>query len=369
MLAICGIGLVVIVFVVLLSMSSGFKRALSSTGSTRNAIVVQQGSGSELTSGFSNQQAGRVIDDDRVARGKDGKPLASPEMVVLVNLNKRGTGTPTNVTVRGVTQKAFEVRNEIRMVQGRNFRPGLDEVIVGKRVQERFDGSDIGSKINIQKHDFTIVGVFSADDSSFESEVWGDFDILSPALNRAGGESSLTVRLADPRSVDRFNADIKANPELQLEMKQERQYYEDQAGPISKALLGLAIFVSVVMGIGAVFGAMNTMYAIVAARTREIGTLRALGFSRFSILSAFLLEALVLALAGGIIGCLLASPVNGFSAGAMGPNFSDLAFAFHITSKDLAAGLIFALVMGLIGGLLPAFRAAKLPITTALREA
>src|SRR5215472_9628732 len=190
--------------------------------------------------------------------------------------------------------------------------------------------------MRVMKRDFEVVGIFTAEGSSFESEVWDDFDVMRPAFNRAASVNSSTVRLADQRALDRFNADIKANPQFQLEMKQERKYYEDQAGPTATALLGLAIFVSVVMGIGAVFGAMNTMYAIVAARTREIGTLRALGFSRFSILSSFLLEALVLALAGGIIGCLLASPVNGFSAGAMGPNFSDLAFAFHITSKDLA---------------------------------
>ncbi len=370
-LAICGIGLVVTVFVVLLSMASGFKLALSSTGSTQNAIVVQQGSGSELTSAFTREQADLIAVDDRVARGKDGKPLASPEIMVLVNLTKRATGQPTNVTVRGVTPKAFEVRNEIKIVQGRNFTSGLYEIIVGRRIQERVDGLDIGSKISVMKHDFVVVGVFTADDSSFESEIWGDFEVMGPALNRAGGQNSLTVRLADPKSLARFNADIKANPQFQLEMKEERQYYSDQAGVTAAALLGLAMFVSIVMGIGAVFGAMNTMYAIVAARTREIGTLRALGFSRFSILFAFVLEAVFLALAGGAVGCLLASSVNGFASGTgfATPNFSELAFAFHITAADLRQGLIFALVMGIIGGLLPAFRAAKLPITTALREA
>jgi putative ABC transport system permease protein len=369
LLAISGIGLVVIVFLALLSMSSGFRLALSSTGSTRNAIVTLQGSTSELTSGLTMEHANLISVDSRVARGSDGKPLASPEIVIIVNQPKRETDLLTNVTVRAVTQKAFEVRNEIKIIEGRNFKPGLYEIIVGKRIQERVNGLDLGSKVSIMQHDFTVVGLFTADNSSFESEVWGDFDAMGPAFNRAGTPSSLTVRLADPKTLDAFNAWIKGNPQFQLEMKQERQYYEEQAGPVSKALLGLAIFVSIVMGIGAVFGAMNTMYAIVAARTREIGTLRALGFSRFSILFTFVLEAVFLALIGGLIGCLLAFPVNGVSAGAGGPNFSELAFAFRITLADLGAGLVFAIIMGFVGGLLPAFRAAKLPITTALREA
>lgn len=369
LLAIFGIGLVVIVFLALLSMVSGFRLALSSTGSTRNAIVTLQGSTAELTSALTLEQANLISVDSRVARSNDGKPLASPEIVIVMNLPKRETELETNVTVRAVKQQAFEVRNEIKIVEGRNFKPGLYEIIAGKRIQERVSGLDLGSKVNIMDHDFTVVGLFTADNSSFESEVWGDFDAMGPAFNRSGSASSLTVRLADPRTLDEFNIWIKGNPQLQLEMKQERQYYEDQAGPVSKSLLGLAIFVSIVMGIGAVFGAMNTMYAIVAARTREIGTLRALGFSRFSILFTFVLEALFLAMIGGLIGCLLAFPVNGLSAGTGGPNFSELAFAFRITPADLGAGLAFALIMGIIGGLLPAFRAAKLPITTALREA
>lgn len=369
LLAICGIAMVVTVFVILLSMASGFRLALRATGSTKNAIVVQQGSTSELTSGFTRAQADQIAVDNRVAVGSDGKPLASPEIVIVANMPKRSTGLATNITVRAVTQKAFEVRNEIKIIQGRNFTPGLYEIIVGKQVQDRVTGLDLGSKISLMKHEFQVVGVFTADGSSFESEVWGDLDAMGPAFNRAGTQNSLTVRLADPSTVDRFNADIKANPQFQLEMHQERQYYEDQAGFTASALLGLAMFVSIVMGIGAVFGAMNTMYAIVAARTREIGTLRALGFSRFSILFSFVLEAVFLALIGGVLGCLLSFPMNGFAAGTNGPNFSDLAFAFHITSQDITRGLIFALVMGIIGGLLPAFRAAKLPITSALREA
>jgi len=370
LLAIVGIGLVVTVFVVLLSMSSGFRLALRATGRPDNGIVVQRGSGSELTSWFTHEQANSIITDPRVAKGSDGQPLASPELVIVANMLKRETGQPTNVTVRAVTQKAFQVRTGIKIVQGRNFTPGLSEVIVGQRIQERMQGLDIGSKINIQKHEFTVVGAFTAEDGSFESEIWGDFDAMRVAFRRSDGQDSLTVRLVDAKTLPKFNEDIKADPRMQLEMIQERKYYEDQAGVVSQALLGLAGFVSFVMGIGAVFGAMNTMYAIVAARTREIGTLRALGFSRFSILFAFVLEAIFLALMGGFLGCLLSFPMNGFTAGTgFTASFSEIAFAFHITPADLVEGLIFALVMGIIGGLLPAFRASRLPITAALREA
>lgn len=369
LLAIFGIGLVVIVFVVLLSMASGFRLVLAATGSPANAIVTQQGSTSELTSFFTSEQANMIAVDSRVARAQDGSSLASPEMVIVATAPRRTNGMPTNVTVRGVTQKAFEVRNNINIVQGRNFKPGMYEIIVGKRLPDRVTGLELGSKMRVMKRDFEVVGIFTAEGSSFESEVWGDSSVMGPAFNRAGGQNSLTLRLADPRALDRFNADIKANPQFQLEMKQERKYYDDQAGPTATALMGLAIFVSIVMGIGAIFGAMNTMYAIVAARTREIGTLRALGFSRFSILSSFLLEAIFLAITGGLLGCLLSFAMNGFTAGAGGPNFSELAFAFQVTPRDIIDGLIFAVVMGFIGGALPAFRAAKLPITRALREA
>lgn len=370
LLAIVGIGLVVTVFVVLLSMASGFRLALRATGRPDNGIVVQRGSGSELTSWFTHEQANSIAVDSRVARGSDGQPLVSPELVIVANMLKRQTGQPTNVTVRAVTQKAFQVRTGVNVIQGRNFVPGLSEVIVGQRIQERMQGLDIGSRINIQKHEFTVVGIFTAEDGSFESEIWGDFDAMRTAFRRGDGQDSLTVRLVDAKTLPKFNEEIKADPRMQLEMIQERKYYEDQAGVISKALLGLAGFVSFVMGIGAVFGAMNTMYAIVAARTREIGTLRALGFSRFSILFAFVLEAVFLALMGGLLGCLLSFPMNGFTTGTgFTASFSEIAFAFHITPADLVQGLIFALVMGIIGGLLPAFRAAKLPITTALREA
>src|SRR5437588_10766868 len=369
LLAIVGIGLVVVVFVALLSMASGFQIALRSTGSEQNAIVVQQGSTAELSSSVSSEQANLIADDPRVARAQDGSSLASPEFVTIVALPHRIDGALVNVTLRAVTPKAFAVRNGITMVQGRSFRPGLYEIIVGKRAQERMRGLDLGSKVNLMRRDFEVVGVFTAEGSSFESEIWGDLEAMGSAFNRAGAQNSLTLRLADPGGLAGFNRDLRANPRFQLEAKQERQFYEDQAGPFSRFLLALAIFVSIVMGIGALFGAMNTMYAIVAARTREIGTLRALGFSRLNILATFVLESTSLALVGGLLGCLIALSFNGFGAATFGPNMSEIAFAFRITPRDLLAALMFTLSMGILGGLLPALRAARLPITSALREA
>jgi ABC-type lipoprotein release transport system permease subunit len=369
LLAIFGIALVVTVLVTLTAMSKGFQQALAETGSPDNGIIVQRGSGSELTSFFSREHRNLLEADERIARGADGKPLASPDIVIVANLKRKADGEPTNVTVRGVTPVAFQVRRGVAITAGRNFTPGLNEIIVGEKIARRMAGLDLGSRVAIQKRDWTVVGWFSANGSAFESEIWGDYDVMGPAFLRGGGQNSLTVRLKDPKTLHAFDQEIQANPQMQLEMKDERQYYADQSGPVSGPLLVLATFVSLFMGIGAVFGAINTMNAIVAARTREIGTLRALGFSRRSILGAFLIESLLLALVGGALGCLLAFPMNGYTAGTgQTQSFSEIAFAFRVTPGSVFAGLLLAVGMGLVGGLVPAIRAARLPITTALRE-
>jgi putative ABC transport system permease protein len=369
LLAVCGIALVVAVLVVLMAMAGGFRAALAATGSTGNGIVVQRGSGSELTSFFSREQRNLIEPDERIARDASGRPLASPEIVIVASFKRRTDGESTNVTVRGVTPLAFEGRTGIRVTRGRPFRPGLNEIIVGERIARRVVGLDLGQKVRIQRREWEVVGLFSAEGSAFESEIWGDYDVMGPAFQRSGGQNSLTVRLRDPLTLASFDADLRANPQMQLEMKQERQYYAEQAGPVSGALMALAGFVSIVMGIGAVFGAVNTMNAVVAARTREIGTLRALGFARLSILFAFIAESLLLALAGGVAGCLLAVPMNGFTtATGQTASFSEIAFAFRITPAACVTGIVFALVMGFFGGLVPAVRAARLSIATALRE-
>ncbi len=286
LLAVSGIALVVAVFTVLMAMSEGFATALRATGRGDNAMVIQRGSASELTSWVPLDQRQMIVVRDEVARGADGAPLASPEDVVVTNKPKRD-GEPTNITVRGVTPKASEVRSGIEIVQGRTFTPGLYEVIVGDKIARRAQGLDIGSMVKLQKHEWKVVGIFSSRGGAFESEIWGDADVMGVDFGRTGGSNSLSVRLkpgADVATLDRW---IRSNPQMQLQAVSEKKYYDDQAGPLAKVLRILANFVAMIMGVGAVFGAMNTMYAIVAARTREIGTLRALGFSRRAILFSF----------------------------------------------------------------------------------
>ena len=369
LLAIGGIALVVAVFIALGAMAAGFSVALSSTGSSDNGIVVQRGSLSEMTSGIAVDDANAIMVDPRIARSAQGRAMASPEQYVVIVLPKRTDGEPTNVTVRGVTPVAFDVRKEIDLVEGRRFTEGLEELVIGKQIRDRIHGLDLGATIRFQKRDWKIVGVFTAANGGFESEIWGDLGVMQAAFNRQGAYSSVTVRLANPASLTAFDADIRRNPQVQLQMKDERQYYADQTGIWGAAMWGLAIFVAVVTGVGAVFGAMNTMYAIVAARTREIGTLRALGFPRRSILFSFVLESVVLALVGGLIGCAIGSLANLMSAGSANATFSEIVWAFRVTPTILVAGLAFAILMGFFGGVLPAARAARMPITNALREA
>jgi putative ABC transport system permease protein len=368
-LALGGIALVVAVLIALTAMANGFRVALKATGATENAIVTQRGSGSELTSGFTRDNASMIMVDSRVARDNQGRPLASPEIMVVASLPRKADGAEVNVTVRGVSPMAFQVRKGLQIIRGRNFTPGLYELVVGAKAAERYRSADVGSTIKIQRRSWTVVGVFAADGSGFESEIWGDVDVMAPAFNRANGYQSLTLRLKDPASVEGFDKDLQRNPNMQVQMASERTYYEKQAGGTATALIALAVFVGVVMGIGAIFGAMNTMYALVATRTREIGTLRALGFSRPSILLAFMIESAFLALVAGIIGCVLALPVNLLSGATGGANFSELAFAFRVSGFWLVIAVIGAIFMGLIGGFFPAFRAARTPITSALRDA
>jgi putative ABC transport system permease protein len=370
LLAISGIALVVAAFAVLMSMSEGFAAALRTTGREDNAIIVQRGSASELTSGVPKDQRDQIVVDPRVARDKDGQPIASWELVVVISQPKATDGQPTNVTLRAVLPQTFDVRGGVKIVDGgRNFTPGLDEVIVGKRLLDRIRGLHVGGNVDYQRKQLKIVGAFTSDGGAFESEIWGDYNVLGAIFQRLSGSNSLVVRMKDPADIPALDRWIRGNPQMQLQALSERKYYADQAGPLASILKSLARFVSLVMGVGAVFGAMNTMYAIVAARTREIGTLRALGFSRSAILTSFVMESVFLALIGGAIGCLLAFPMNGFSTGTgQTQSFSEIAFAFKITPGIVMSGMGFAALMGLVGGLLPAARGARLPITSALRE-
>lgn len=369
LLAIAGIALVVTVFIILIALSSGLRIALAATGAPDNAIIVQRGANAELTSGVLRSNADVIAADSRVARTSAGRPAASPEIVVVATLPRRADGLESNVQLRGVSPAAFDVRANVQMVGGRTMQPGTTEVIVGRRVLERFASTDIGSTIRIKQRDWLVVGTFEADGSSFESEIWGALDVMASVFNRQGGFQSITVKLADPSQLPGWAEEVRANPRLPVDIKAERVFYEDQAGPVAGALLGLTVFVSFVMAIGAVFGAMNTMYAVVSLRTREIGTLRALGFARRSILLSFVLESTFIALVAGALGVLLALPANGLTTVTGNVTFSELAFAFRVTPRAVAGGMAFAAFMGLVGGLLPAFRAARLPILVALREA
>jgi len=367
-LAVLGIALVVAVLIVLSAMSAGFRATLGATGGERNAIVTQKGSQSELTSGLSLEAAATLAVDGRVARGAAGQPLASPEMVVVANLVRRVDGKPTNVLVRGVTPRAYDVRVGVRVVDGRRPAPGVPEIMVGRKIRERIGGLEPGQTVRLQRRDWRVVGVFESGGSGFESEIWGDADVMRQAFNREGGWQSLTVRLVDPSAARGWNDELDRDPRFQAQVIPERKYYADQAGPLGTLLLFLAGFVSTVMGVGAAFGAMNTMNGIIAARVREIGTLRALGFSRAAILVSFLIESALLAGAGGVLGVLFALPFNGIESAA-GNQFSELAFAFRITPGAIVAGVVFAVGMGLLGGLLPALRASRLPVVEALRSA
>ena len=366
-LAVISIGLVVAVFVGLLSMASGFHFALRASGSAGNAVVLEKGALSELGSSFSTAAGDSVADDRRVARRPDGVALVSPELVLVVALPRRSDGQLTNVGVRGVTPAAFILRSGVTVIEGRRPRPGLHEIMVGRQAASRIQGIKVGSTASLLRHPFEIVGVFSDEGSAFESEVWGDFAAMGSAFNRSGTQSSLTIKLSEPRALAAFDEALRANVQYPLTLTNEREYYERQAGPLMGFLRGLAVFVGVVTGIGAVFAAMNTMYAMVAYRTREIGTLRAIGFSRGSVLTAFMLEGLLLALTGGVLGCLASLLMNGLTA-RTSASLGEVSFAARVTPTNLAYGLVFAAAMGIIGSFLPAARAARLPITSALGQ-
>jgi putative ABC transport system permease protein len=365
LLAIAGIAMVIAVFVVLGAMAAGFRIALRSTGRPDNAIITQKGSMSEMTSGIPRAHVDIISVDGRVARDEHGQPQASPEIVLVADL-KRLDGQETNVAIRGVTPKAMAVRGGVNVTSGRAFTPGLYELMVGEHVRERY-GLEIGKTLRLQRRLWTVVGTFKSEGNGFESEIWADVNTLGPAFNRTGGFQSLVVRLTDPGSFDALKSSIENNPQFQLRVDREIDYYDAQAGGVATLLMALAWFVSIVMAVGAVVGAMNTMYAIVAARTREIGTLRALGFSRLAILTSFVLESLVLAIVAGALGCLIAMPANSLTGATGQATFSEIAFAFRVTPAIVISAMIFAAWMGFLGGLLPAVRAARMPITSALR--
>jgi len=369
LLAMIGIALVVAVFTVLMAMSQGFRAALRGTGRPDNAIVVSRGSNSEVVSFVELEDRNAILDQVQVVPDPDGRPLVSWEWASVMALPRKSDGKRTNVVLRSVTPQAFRVRTGIRLIAGRLFAPGFDEVVVGRRILDRVRGLELGGVLRYQRQPLRIVGVFESEGAAFESEVWGDFETHRAVFRRGTGSKSLVFRVSDPAQIVALDRWMRVQPTMLLRAVSEKQYYEDQAGPVANTIKALGGLVAVVMGIGAVFAAMNTMYRIVASRTREIGTLRAIGFSRRAILSAFVVESALLGLAGGVIGCLVASTLHGYTTGTSNlQTFSEVAFAFRITPEILATSMGFALTMGVLGGLLPAVRAARLPIATAMRQ-
>ena len=356
-----GIGGVVGVMVAILAMAAGFQGTLDRGGAADRAIVLRGGSDNELSSGVSTDEA-------NVVGGMEGILLASPELYMVADVPKRSTGTDANLIVRGVTADAFAMRDEVVIVEGRNLEPGRGEVIAGRGAHIEFAGIDIGNKIQLRQSEWTIVGVFEAAGSAYESELWVDLPVLQSAF-RFTGASSIRLLVDSPDRIDELAERIKSDPRLDLELTGETEFLAGQAGGLTTTIRVFGYTVAVIMAIGAVFAALNTMYTAVVTRTVEIATLRALGFGRLPVVVSVMIESMALALLGGLLGALVAYVgFNGYTVSTLSNmSFSQIAFDFAVTPDLLRDGLIWALGLGAIGGLLPAIRAALLPITVALR--
>jgi putative ABC transport system permease protein len=366
--AVLGIAGTVGVFIAMLSLAFGFKATLVSSGSNDNAMVRRAGSTSEMDSSISLDQIKIMEDFPGVAHASSG-PLVTPEVVVIAPFPLRSTGTDANVQVRGVSPRALDVRTKIKMIEGRFYQPGLAELVVGRNVDKTYAGLSMGDSVKFGGGTWRVVGVFDAGGSAFDSEVWCDSHVLNQIYHRPENIfQSLTVHLDSPGSLQQFRDAATADPRLTVDVSPEIEYYAKQSRTLTTLIVVLGGIVAFVMGIGAVFGALNTMYSAVAERSREIATLRALGFGAGSVVISFMIEALLISLMGGLLGAVAVLPLNGLTTGAMNwQTFSHLAFAFRITPFLLGLGLVFALLMGVLGGFFPALRAARRPVAPALR--
>lgn len=367
--AVVGIAGTVGVFVAMLSLARGFKATLVSSGSEDNAIIMRAGATSEMTGGVTIDTVKIIQDEPGIARSADG-PLVTPEVVLVAPIPLISTGTDANVEVRGVSKNVLEIRKNIKIIQGRMFTPGLNEIVVGKNANASYAGLTLGNTISLGSVHWKIVGIFDAGGSSFDSDIWGDAHLIGPAYNRPDiFFQSVTVHLTSPAAFQQLKDAATTDPRLNVDVTREIDYYSKQSNRLTKLITVLGGLVATIMAIGAVFGALNTMYSAVSERGREIATMRALGFGGPSVVFSFVIEALLISFVGGLIGCIAVLPLNGLTTGAMNlQTFSHLAFAFKITPELLVKGVIFALAMGVLGGLAPAIRAASLPISHALRE-
>lgn len=365
---IVGLAGVVAVFTALLAMAAGFQSTLQATGRADVALVMRGGSQAELNSGLGRDQGTIIKQAPGVRQGPDGQPLASAEMVVIAELIKTGETTGSNITVRGVEPAAFALRPQLTIVEGRRFQPGLRELIVGRGVTQQFEGARIGQTLRMRGSDWTVVGVFESGDAN-ESELWADVEVAQSTFNR-GGYSSVRMMLEEPAGMAALEAHLATDPRVNVDVESEQQYYSGQTENFRRTIGTLAGVVTGIMALGAIFAALNTMYAAVATRAREIATLRAIGFGGTPVVISVMIESLLLALAGGIVGALLAWFLfNNVAVSTLGANFTQVLFRFTVTPELVWQGLVIALAIGTIGGLLPALRAARLPVTTALRAA
>jgi putative ABC transport system permease protein len=367
--AVLGIAGTVGVFVAMLSLARGFRATLVSSGSVDNAIVMRAGATSEMMSGIGLDTIKILQDKPGVAR-ENGEPLVTSEVVVVAPFPLRSTGTDANVQVRGVSSNVLTVRRNIKVVEGQMFRPGLSELIAGRNATNSYSGLNVGNKVRFGGGEWTVVGIFDAGGSAFDSEVWCDGRVLDDVYKRPNNIfQSATVHLTSPDAFQEFKDAVTKDPRLSVDVSREIDYYAKQSQTMTRLITVLGGLVAAVMAIGAIFGALNTMYSAVAERIREIAVMRAVGFGAVSVVFSFLIEAVLISFVGGAIGCLAVLPLNGFTTGAMNwQTFSHLAFAFKITPALLSGGIIFALAMGVAGGLLPAIHAALRPVAAALRS-
>jgi len=363
-----GIAGVVGVLVALLAMAAGFAATLHRSGSDDTAIVLRTGAQTELNSLLDHDTVTIISQQPTVRRNAAGQPIASSEVVVVAAMPKRSTGLDSNVELRGIGERALELRPSVRIVAGRLFTPGLRELIVGKQAREQFIGIDVGSTLKLNGQQWLVVGEFSSGDA-IDSDLLGDIDVVGPTYRRGGSSTSVTVKLTDASAFEAFKAALATDPRLKVEAKTTRAYFTDQAANLTNLITVLGTAIGVIMAIGAVFGALNSMYAAVAARTREIATLRAVGFRALPVVASVMLETLLLATIGGILGAAIAWLLfNNYSASTLGANFTQIVFAFQVTPELLWRGLKWALAIGMLGGFFPALRAARMPVTEGLRE-
>jgi putative ABC transport system permease protein len=367
--AVFGVAGVVAVLVGVLSIAAGFRKVMQASGSPDTAVVLRSGADTEMVSGFLRENTVIIADAPGIARTTNG-PLASAELFVIINLPQRSSGTDANVPMRGVEPPAFQVRDQVKIVSGRMFEWGKNEVIVGLGAAKEFAGLEAGHTLKVGRYEWPVVGFFTAAGGAAESEIWTDAKVLQEAYHRGDSFQSVYAKLISPAAFQQFTNSVMTDPRLNVKVLRQTDFYEEQSTAVTKLITTLGLLIAILMAFGAVFGALNTMYSSVSSRAREIATLRALGFGAWAVVMSVMLEALALALLGGVIGASVAYfAFNGFETATMNlQSFAQVTFAFAVTPALLTQGIGWAVFIGLFGGLFPAIRAARLPIAAALRE-